>query len=259
MRHHLCLVHCNSMPELLSLSLASQSLYQKDQNREPRHSPESDECQNLQLQTLALEFTKTSITETTSALSAPTKSTATRKSGHAERVGLSSIYLASRNGHLPKAQPWLAHKLRMDPCRHQGNGVVQAAIYQKIICHRPSPVGVRRKQNQDLYPVFHHSVAVRLALVATCYQNSARIHAQIYVMLDLASLAHRWVLNRAVFVVVNLSHAVVSIRITKMAGHVAKSAESSCHVVSTFATGLVTKACVELVKSRSRLDVIVGR
>ncbi|RDI79501.1 hypothetical protein Vi05172_g10349 [Venturia inaequalis] len=158
-----------------------------------------------------------------------------------------------------KAQLWLALRPRTGPCRHRDNGAVRAAIYQRTICHRHFLVGVKRKQNQDRYLVFHHSVAVRLALVATCCQRSVLIHAQTYATLDPASLALRWALNRVAFVVVNLSHVAVSIRITRMAGHVVKSAESSCLVGNTSAIDLVTRAYAEPVTSLSRLVATVDR
>ncbi|KAE9992077.1 hypothetical protein EG327_010178 [Venturia inaequalis] len=80
-----------------------------------------------------------------------------------------------------------------------------------------------------------------------------------YATLDPASLALRWALNRVAFVVVNLSHVAVSIRITRMAGHVVKSAESSCLVGNTSAIDLVTRAYAEPVTSLSRLVTTVDR
>jgi hypothetical protein len=193
------------------------------------------------------------------ALSAQTKSIATQKSGHVELVGPSSIYLASKNGHLPKVRPWLDHKPKMDQCHHQDNGDALAAIYQKILCLQASHVGVKRRPILELYPGFHLSPAARPALGNIYFQKSALIRAGTFVMQGPVRRVHKWDPRRVVFVVEKRSHDDVLTLTTRTDGAVDKFVESLCLAENTFAIDRAMKVYVEHAKLKSKLDVIAAK
>ncbi|QDS72892.1 hypothetical protein FKW77_007646 [Venturia effusa] len=141
----------------------------------------------------------------------------------------------------------------------EGSAMARAQAEDGIPFRRRSPAGVKKRQNQDLYLVFHLSVVARLALVGTCCQKSVRTAAPMSVMLENVSLARRWALSKVVSVVVNLPHAAVLTRITRMVGHAVQYVESSCLAVNIFAADFVTKACAAPVKSQLKLDATAAR
>jgi hypothetical protein len=131
--------------------------------------------------------TRTSTTDTTNARYAQRRSGGTRAvSGRAERVGLYSIWAASRNGQRTRDQPLPASRpLRTGKRLPRDNGAVPDAICQRMSFPRTSTAGAKRSWSPRHCQACRRSRAVRHAHDPESCQRAVPILVQSPAMLGL--------------------------------------------------------------------------